>query len=143
MRGRLRRYPHVTAAGSPLHVRVGIATGLVVVGDLLGAGAAQEQAVVGETPNLAARSQAIAEPDMVLIAEATRKLLGNIFELQDIGAMDLKGIAAPARAWAALRVNAPPFPAYIGSSLPFPGGSVSRGEVLRDQQCRCFPDRVE
>jgi class 3 adenylate cyclase len=83
----------VTAAGSPLHVRVGIATGLVVVGDLLGAGAAQEQAVVGETPNLAARLQAIAEPDMVLIAEGTRKLLGNIFELQDIGAMDLKGIA--------------------------------------------------
>ena len=95
----------VTAAGSPLHVRVGIATGLVVVGDLLGAGVAQEQAVVGETPNLAARLQAIAEPDMVVIAEGTRKLLGNIFELQDLGAMDLKGIAPPARAWAALRAS--------------------------------------
>ena len=95
-----------TAAGSPLQVRVGIATGLVVVGDVIGAGAAQEQAVVGETPNLAARLQAIAEPDTVVIAESTRKLLGNLFELQDLGARDLKGIAGPAaRAWAALRTS--------------------------------------
>jgi class 3 adenylate cyclase/tetratricopeptide (TPR) repeat protein len=94
-----------TAAGSPLQVRVGIATGLVVVGDLIGAGAAQEQAVVGETPNLAARLQAIAEPDTVVIAESTRKLLGNLFELQDLGARDLKGIAGRARAWAALRAS--------------------------------------
>src|ERR1700731_879564 len=94
-----------TAAGSPLHVRVGIATGLVVVGDLIGAGAAQEQAVVGETPNLAARLQALAEPDTVVIAESSRKLLGNLFELQDLGARDLKGIAGPARAWAALRTS--------------------------------------
>ena len=88
---------------SPLHVRVGIATGLVVVGDLIGSGEAQERGVVGETPNLAARLQGIAEPDMVVIAESTRRLLGNLFELQDLGAKDLKGIAAPARAWAALR----------------------------------------
>src|SRR5258708_23283731 len=94
-----------TAAGSPLQVRVGIATGLVVVGDLIGAGAAQEQAVVGEMPNLAARLQGIAEPDSVVIAESTRKLLGNLFELRDIGARDLKGIAGPARAWAALRAS--------------------------------------
>ncbi|MEA3135539.1 MAG: hypothetical protein QOG17_3385, partial [Gammaproteobacteria bacterium] len=94
-----------TAAGSPLQVRVGIATGLVVVGDLIGAGAAQEQAVVGETPNLAARLQALADPDTVVIAESTRKLLGNLFELRDLGARDLKGIAGPARAWAALRAS--------------------------------------
>jgi class 3 adenylate cyclase len=94
-----------TAAGSPLQLRVGIATGLVVVGDLIGAGAAQEQGVVGETPNLAARLQAIAEPDTVVIAESTRKLLGNLFELQDLGARDLKGIAGPSRAWAALRTS--------------------------------------
>src|SRR5258705_2355532 len=94
-----------TAAGSPLQVRVGIATGLVVVGDLIGAGAAQEQAVVGETPNLAARLQAIAEPDSVVIAENTRKLLGNLFELRDLGARNLKGIAGPARAWAAVRAS--------------------------------------
>ena len=86
-----------------LQTRVGIATGLVVVGDLIGSGAAQEQAVVGETPNLAARLQGIAEPNAVVIAESTRKLLGNLFDLEDLGAQDLKGIAGPVRAWAALR----------------------------------------
>jgi class 3 adenylate cyclase/predicted ATPase len=86
-----------------LQTRVGIATGLVVVGDLIGSGSAQEQAVVGETPNLAARLQGIAEPNMVVIAEGTRRLLGNLFELEDLGAKDLKGVAGPARAWAALR----------------------------------------
>ena len=94
-----------TAASVPLQVRVGIATGLVVVGDLIGAGAAQEQAVVGETPNLAARLQALAEPGAVVIADGTRRLLGNLFELKNLGARDLKGIAAPARAWAALRAS--------------------------------------
>ena len=88
---------------APLQTRVGIATGLVVVGDLIGTGSAQEQAVVGETPNLAARLQGIAEPNTVVIAESTRKLLGNLFELEDLGAKDLKGIAGPVRAWAALR----------------------------------------
>ena len=86
-----------------LQTRVGIATGLVVVGDLIGSGASQEQAIVGETPNLAARLQGIAEPNRVVIAESTRKLLGNLFELEDLGAQDLKGIAGPLRAWAALR----------------------------------------
>jgi class 3 adenylate cyclase len=65
---------------APLQTRVGIATGLVVVGDLIGSGAAQEQSVVGETPNLAARLQGIAAPNTVVIAESTRKLLGNLFE---------------------------------------------------------------
>ena len=88
-----------------LQTRVGIATGLVVVGDLIGAGEAQERGIVGETPNLAARLQGIAEPNTVVIAESTRKLLGNLFELDDIGAKDLKGIAGPVRAWAALRTS--------------------------------------
>jgi class 3 adenylate cyclase/predicted ATPase len=88
---------------SPLQTRVGIATGLVVVGDLIGSGDAQERGIVGETPNLAARLQALAEPNMVVIAEDTRKLLGNLFELQDLGARDLKGVSGPVRAWAALR----------------------------------------
>ena len=88
---------------APLQTRVGIATGLVVVGDLIGSGASQEQAIVGETPNLAARLQGIAEPNSVVIAESTRKLVGNLFELEDLGATDLKGIAGPVRAWAALR----------------------------------------
>jgi class 3 adenylate cyclase len=90
-------------SGALLQTRVGIATGLVVVGDLIGSGASQEQAVVGETPNLAARLQGIAEPNMVVIAESTRRLLGNLFDLQDLGAKDLKGISGPAKAWAALR----------------------------------------
>ena len=78
---------------APLQTRVGIATGLVVVGDLIGSGASQEQAIVGETPNLAARLQGVAEPNSVVIAESTRKLVGNLFELQDLGAQDLKGIS--------------------------------------------------
>jgi class 3 adenylate cyclase len=86
-----------------LQTGVGIATGLVVVGDLIGSGASQEQAIVGETPNLAARLQGVAEPNSVVITESTRKLLGNLFELQDLGAQDLKGIAGPMRAWTALR----------------------------------------
>ena len=97
----------VTALKSPvsLQTRIGIATGLVIVGDLIGSGAAQEQTVVGETPNLAARLQGIAEPNTVVIAESTRKLLGNLFDLEDLGAKDLKGIAEPARTWAALRAS--------------------------------------
>ena len=97
----------VGALKSPvsLQTRVGIATGLVVVGDLIGAGEAQERGIVGETPNLAARLQGLAEPNTVVIAEGTRKLLGNLFELQDLGARELKGIAGPVRAWAALRAS--------------------------------------
>jgi class 3 adenylate cyclase len=88
-----------------LQTRVGIATGLVVVGDLMGSGEAQEHGIVGETPNLAARLQGIAEPNMVVIAEGTRKLLGNLFDLQNLGAKDLKGIAGPVHAWATLRLS--------------------------------------
>jgi class 3 adenylate cyclase len=89
--------------GASLQTRIGIATGLVVVGDLIGSGEAQERGIVGETPNLAARLQGMAEPNTAVIAEATRKLLGNLFELQDLGAKDLKGIAGSVHAWAALR----------------------------------------
>src|SRR6202040_1483503 len=88
-----------------LQTRVGIATGLVVIGDLIGSGEAQERGIVGETPNLAARLQGIADPNTVVIAEGTRRLLGDLFELQDLGARDLKGIAGPAHAWAALRTS--------------------------------------
>jgi class 3 adenylate cyclase len=87
---------------APLQTRVGIATGLVVVGDLIGSGASQEQSIVGETPNLAARLQSIAEPNRVVVAESTRKLVGDLFELEG-RVQDLKGITGPVRAWAALR----------------------------------------
>jgi class 3 adenylate cyclase len=95
-----------TNAGSPLQVRIGIATGLVVVGDLIGAGAAQEQAVVGETPNLAARLQALAEPGAVVIASTTRRLTGGLFEYRDLGVVALKGFAEQVPAWQVLRVDA-------------------------------------
>src|ERR1700722_20392043 len=84
---------------APLQTRVSIATGLVVVGDLIGSGASQEQAIVGETPNLAARLQGIAEPNAVVIGESTRKLVGNLFEFRDLGGQDLRGIAGSVRAW--------------------------------------------
>ena len=90
----------------PLQTRVGIATGLVVVGDLIGLGEAQERGIVGETPNLAARLQAVAEPNAVVIADSTRRLVGNLFQLEELGARDLKGISGPVRAWAALRPSA-------------------------------------
>jgi predicted ATPase/class 3 adenylate cyclase len=86
-----------------LQTRVGIATGLVVVGDVIGSGASQEQAIVGETPNLAARLQGIAQPNGVVIAESTRKLVGNLFEAEDLGSKEFKGISGPVRAWTALR----------------------------------------
>ena len=80
-----------------LQVRVGIATGLVVVGDLIGEGAAKEQAVVGNTPNLAARLQELAHPGDVLISAATRRLIGNLFECENLDARELKGFAEPVR----------------------------------------------
>jgi class 3 adenylate cyclase/predicted ATPase len=93
-------------SGDQLQVRIGIATGLVVVGDLVGEGASQEQAVVGETPNLAARLQALAEPGSVVIAPATRRLIGNLFQLQALGRHELKGLAEPVEAWAVEGVSA-------------------------------------
>ena len=88
---------------TPLQTRVGIATGLVVVGDMSDTGGAQKRGIIGETPNIAAQLQALAEPDTAVIAESTRKLLGNLFDLQDLGTKDLKGVGGPVRAWAALR----------------------------------------
>jgi class 3 adenylate cyclase/tetratricopeptide (TPR) repeat protein len=89
-------------AGEPLMARVGIATGLVVVGDLMGDGGSQEQAAVGDTPNLAARLQACAEPGMVVISEATRRLLGDSFILRSLRAQTFKGIDGPVPAFAVL-----------------------------------------
>jgi class 3 adenylate cyclase/predicted ATPase len=88
-----------TDIGTELHVRVGIATGTVVVGDLIGEDAAREEAVVGETPNLAARLQAQAEPDTVLIAGTTRSLLGELFEYRMLGKVPVKGSGDPVPVW--------------------------------------------
>ena len=92
-------------AHATLQTRVGVATGLVIVGDLIGSGEARERGIVGETPNLAARLQGVAEPNTVVISAGTRTLLGNLFELKDLGAKDVKGLAGPVRAWTALRAS--------------------------------------
>src|SRR5271169_1710201 len=115
-----------------LKTRVGIATGLVVVGDMTDGEGAQERGIVGDTPNLAARLQIIAEPDTVVIAESTRKLLGNLFELEDLGTKDLKGIAGPVRAWAALQASssASRFEALHGSGLTDLVGREEELELL-------------
>jgi class 3 adenylate cyclase len=86
-----------------LQTRVGIATGLVVVGEMIGSGEAQQRSIVGDTPNLAAHLQGIAEPETVVIADNTRRLLGNLFEVEDFGARRLKGFPGGVRAWTVLR----------------------------------------
>jgi class 3 adenylate cyclase len=85
--------------GQPLAARVGIATGLVMVGELIGEGAAREQTVVGETPNIAARLQALAAPASVVISQATRRLVGGLFELTELGPQRIKGFAGPLAVW--------------------------------------------
>jgi class 3 adenylate cyclase/predicted ATPase len=114
-----------TPAGSPLHVRIGIATGTVVVGDLAGSGDSEEPGVIGATPNLASRLQGIAGPDSVVIADDTRRLLGSLYDLKDLGAVELKGIAVPTRVWA-----------VIG-----PSSVESRFEALRGTKLTAFVGR--
>ncbi|WP_084673958.1 AAA family ATPase [Methylobacterium sp. WSM2598] len=104
-----------TLGGIALQVRIGIATGLVVVGDLIGRGAAEERAVVGEAPNLAARLQALAEPDTIVVAETTHRLIGNLFECLDLGTVEAKGFSVPVQAYRVLG----------------PGAVESRFEALR------------
>ena len=111
-----------------LQARVGIATGLVVVGDLIGAGAAQEQTVVGETPNLAARLQGLAEPDTVVIAAGTRRLVGDLFEYRDLGAVEVKGIVGPVPVWQVL------LPRIVPSRFEALRGSVLTRLVGRDEE---------
>jgi class 3 adenylate cyclase/predicted ATPase len=114
-------------ARQDLQVRLGIATGLAVVGDLIGAGAAQERGVVGETPNLAARLQSLARPDSLVIADSTRKQVGGLFEVEDLGLQPLAGFAEPQRAW---RV--------VGES-----SVASRFEALRGEELTPFVGREE
>ena len=115
-----------------LQTRVGVATGVVVVGDLVDAGGSQERGIIGETPNLTARLQGLAGPNMVVIAESTRKLLGNLFELADLGGKDLKGIAGPVRAWAVLRASSVEgrFEALHGAGLTALVGREEESELL-------------
>jgi class 3 adenylate cyclase len=93
------------ATQEPLNVRIGVATGLVVVGDLIGAGAAQERGVVGEPPNLAARLQALARPGTLVVADGTRRQIGTLFEIEDLGPQPLAGFAEPQPAWRVVGEN--------------------------------------
>ena len=115
------------ATSTPLNVRLGIASGLVVVGDLIGAGAAQERGVVGETPNLAARLQTLAQPGTLVIADGTRRQIGALFEIGDLGPQHLAGFADPQRAWQVVRES----------------GVVSRFEALRGEALTPFVGREE
>jgi class 3 adenylate cyclase/tetratricopeptide (TPR) repeat protein len=111
-----------------LQARIGIATGLVVVGDLIGDGSAQEQSVVGETPNLAARLQSLAEPNAVVISASTRRLVGDLFEYSDLGTVQVKGIDVPVPAWQVLR------PSGVESRFEALHGSVLTPLVGRDEE---------
>jgi class 3 adenylate cyclase/predicted ATPase len=95
-----------TQTMSTLHARVGIATGLVIVGDSIGEGIAQEQAIVGETANLAARLQTMAEPDRVVIDRNTRRLLGELFEFRTLGLVSVKGFEDPVAVWQVIGTSA-------------------------------------
>ena len=111
---------------SPLSVRIGIGTGMVVVGDLIGEGSAQEQTVIGDTPNLAARLQSLADPDTVIVSASTRQLLGSRFDVEALGPRELKGFAEPLYSWKVLRekshvsrfeaAQTEPLPQIIGRS---------------------------
>jgi class 3 adenylate cyclase/tetratricopeptide (TPR) repeat protein len=116
-----------------LQVRIGIATGLVVVGDLIGTGSAQEQAIVGETPHLAARLQALAEPNAIVIAESTRRQIGARFEVLELGPQALKGFAEPQRAWQVLAENRTlgQFEALRSDATPLVGRSEEMDLLLR------------
>src|SRR5262245_10970286 len=117
----------VAGPSGTLGVRIGIATGLVVVGDLIGSGSSLETAVVGETPNLAARLQPLAEPGMVVIAAAPRRLTGGLFEYRQLAPAKLKGMEAPVQAWGVLAESA----------------IDSRFEALRPEQVRLVGRREE
>lgn len=124
-----------TPAGEALDARVGVATGLVVVGDLVGEGAAQEESVVGETPNLAARLQGLAAPGELVISVATRRLVGDVFELRDLGLQTLKGIALPTAAFAVLREGS------IDSRFEARQGGSLLAMVGRDQELALLMER--
>jgi predicted ATPase/class 3 adenylate cyclase len=119
--------------GTRVQARVGIATGLVVVGEIVGSGAAQERTIVGETPNLAARLQALATPDTILVSEATQNLLGGLFELESTGEHELKGFARPVPVWrvvAEAAVESRFAASRAGRNLPMIGRAHEMGLML-------------
>ncbi len=124
----------------PLQARIGLATGRVVVGDMIGEGAAQEQSVVGETPNLAARLQGIAAPNQMVIAASTRRVLGDEFRLLDLGEQDVKGIPRPVPAWAVLDLVEPAnrFEVTRRSQMATMAGRLSERDTLTKLRDRAW-----
>jgi class 3 adenylate cyclase/tetratricopeptide (TPR) repeat protein len=126
--------------GVELAVRIGIATGPVIVGDQIGEGTASETAVVGETPNLAARLQGLAQPNQIVVSAATRAMLGDHFDLDDLGAYELKGFAEPVPAWRVLSardVESRFAATRTGSSAPLVGRQEEMGLLLRAWEASC------
>jgi class 3 adenylate cyclase/predicted ATPase len=133
------------ATQEPLNVRIGVATGLVVVGDLIGAGAAQERGVVGETPNLAARLQALARPGTLVVADSTRRQIGTLFEIEDLGPQPLTGFAEPQPAWRVVGESgvASRFEALRSGTTPLVGRDEELDLLLRRwQQAKLGDGRV-
>ncbi len=133
------------ATPEPLKVRLGIASGLVVVGDLIGAGAAQERSAVGETPNLAARLQALAQSGTLVIGESTRRQIGALFELADLGAQSLAGFSEPQRAWRVVAESgvSSRFEALRSAAAPLVGREEELDLMLRRwQQAKAGEGRV-
>ena len=126
--------------GVELAVRIGIATGPVIVGDQIGEGTASETAVVGETPNLAARLQALAQPNQIVVSAATRAMLGDHFDLDDLGAYELKGFAEPVPAWRVLSardVESRFAATRTGSAAPLVGRQEEMGLLVRAWDGSC------
>jgi len=137
------------ATSKPVQVRIGIATGLAVVGDLIGSGSSQEQAVVGEIPNIAARLQGLAEPNTVVLSGSTRELVRSLFEFADLGLQELKGFVAPQRVWQVLGESTVDnrFKASGADETTFVGREEELEALMRRWQqakggkgrVRCFP----
>jgi class 3 adenylate cyclase/tetratricopeptide (TPR) repeat protein len=125
----------VPMAGLQLGVRVGIATGLVVVGDQIGTGSASERDVIGDAPNLAARLQSLAVPNSVIIAPATQRLVSGQFEFADMGEQMLKGIAQPVRAWRVVGVR------HVESRFQAARVAPLTPLVGRESECNLLRDR--
>jgi hypothetical protein len=126
--------------GVELAVRIGIATGPVIVSDQIGEGTASETAVIGETPNLAARLQALAQPNQIVVSASTRAMLGDHFDLEDLGVCEIKGFAEPVPAWRVLSardVESRFAATQTGSSAPLVGRQEEMGLLLRAWEGSC------
>lgn len=135
----VRSMPELNSEMRALHhteiaVRIGVATGSVVVGDIVGEGAAEEAAVVGETPNLAARLQGVAGPNQIVVSSTTRQLLGAMFEYEDLGTHELKGLGQPVPVWRVIgegEIDSRYEAQRLGGRLPLVGRQEELGLLVR------------